>query len=873
MLQTILKEHEHSDIIIAGDFNFPDIDWSDPLCRKVRTSTIDERIQANKLLSITDDYFLNQLITEPTRGKNTLDLVFTNITNSLYDCNITKLPLLSDHNVIELKMNSVSNKASPPVQNNAENTDTQSYNQYNFYKADYDEINKELSDTDWTEELANKSVEDQLTKFNEIVLNISAKHTSEKQANNRVYRSKYYKDRRALWRKRRRVLNKRPTESREKILRDIDENIKKSHKDEKLHNEHQAIDKISTNSKYFFSYANKTRKTREKVGPFINKDTKEIISDALEMAEALQTQFCSVFSTPDENKVIENIEEFFNSDPSEQLTLKDITFAEEDIEKAIKQIKPHAAAGPDGFPTLLLRECSKQLAKPLYIIFRNSLDSGKVPNVLKDAVITPIHKGGLKSDPKNYRPINLISQLLKTFEKVLCVKIVTYLEENNKMNDNQHGFRKLRSCLSQLIEHYDNVIEAVCSGSNIDIIYLDYSKAFDVVDHHILLRKIKQCGISGKIGVWISNFITNRYQKVAVNHKLSRNEPVHSGVPQGSVLGPILFLIMIADIDTDIIKSTVSSFADDTKVSHIINSRQDCADLQQTLDTIYQWSENNNMKFNELKFQTLRYGDNPETQNTEYKTPTGSVIQSEDKLKDLGIIMSRNLLYKDHIESLGARCRSLSGWILRTFETREKAPMLKLYNSLLIPRIDYCSQLWAPHENQDWNVLEAIQRRFTHKISEVSDLDYWSRLQALRLYSLQRRAERYQIIYSWKIMEGLAPNLRKNELQTRRSDRRGRYCVVPKLIQSNKCSAKAKTIRENSFSVQGPKLFNALPREIRDISNVSVDTFKSHLDKLLSRIPDQPGIPGYAGQRAAATNSIIDQIPNLGGGTYGFRPR
>ena len=199
--------------------------------------------------------------------------------------------------------------------------------------------------------------------------------------------------------------------------------------------------------------------------------------------------------------------------------------------------------------------------------------------------------------------------------------------------------------------------------------------------------------------------------------------------------------------------------------------------------------------------------------------------------------------------------------------------MLKLYNSLLIPRIDYCSQLWAPHLNKDWNELESIQRRFTNIIDEVSDLDYWSRLKALRLYSLERRAERYKIIYTWKIIENLAPNMTSNKIETRISERRGRYCVVPNLPNTNICSAKVKTIRENSFSVQGPKLFNCLPKSIRDLSGVSVDSFKQHLDKLLTHIPDRPGVPGYAGRRAATTNSLSDQILMIGGGTIGFRPR
>ena len=770
---------------------------------------------------------------------------------------MTTFKTLSDHNLIDLKLNC--DQSSSDV--TSENSQSLSgYRKFNFHKADYTKINKDLSLVNWQNKLQNKSVSEQLTCFNEEVLNVASEHTSTKQVNGRTYRSKFYKERRALWRRRNRVQKKNPNQRQTEQLEDIELRIKKSHIAERLHNEHIAIDKITTNSKYFFSYANKTRKGRDKIGPLINKETKDIISDPTKIAEALQSKYCSVFTKPDDSKHIPNINEFFSDNLNGVSGISDINISEEDIITAIKQIKPNSAAGPDGIPIILLKECCEELSKPLAVIYRNSLDTGEIPNILKDALVTPIHKGGLKSDPKNYRPVSLISQLLKILEKVLCVKIVSYLEEHNLMNKNQHGFRKFRSCLSQLIEHYDNVLEAVSKGNNIDVIYLDYSKAFDVVDHHILLRKLKSKGITGKIGIWISNFISNRKQAVVVNQHKSRYETVLSGVPQGSVLGPILFLLMISDIDEKVLNSTLSSFADDTKVSHIINLRQDCDDLQNSLDTICKWSDDNNLNFNELKFQAVRYGDNKETQVFKYKTPSGKYIPDENTVKDLGIMMSKNMKFSDHIDKIASKCRSLSGWILRTFITRETFPMLKLYNSLLLPRIDYCSQLYAPHQNNEWNQLEAIQRRFTNKISEVKDCDYWTRLQKLRLYSLERRAERYKAIYTWKILEKLAPNLSINKIEEKEklSDRRGRYCVVPKLYHS--CSARTNTIRENSFGVQGPRIFNALPREIRNITGVRVETFKYHLDKLLATIPDQPGVPGYAGSRAAATNSIPDQL-------------
>ena len=228
--------------------------------------------------------------------------------------------------------------------------------------------------------------------------------------------------------------------------------------------------------------------------------------------------------------------------------------------------------------------------------------------------------------------------------------------------------------------------------------------------------------------------------------------------------------------------------------------------------------------------------------------------------------MSQNLKFTDHIQTIATRCRSLSGWILRTFITRDSVPMMKLFNSLLIPRIDYCSQLWAPHLIKEWEMLEQIQRRFTSRISGLEELNYWERLKKLRQYSIERRTERYQIIYIWKIIEGLAPNLATNKITVRNNERRGKYCIVPKFTTAKTCSSKLTTIRENTFSIRALKLFNCLPPSIRNITGVGVNTFKHHLDHLLNTVPDQPSVSGYSGSRAARTNSIIDQILISGGG-------
>lgn len=239
--------------------------------------------------------------------------------------------------------------------------------------------------------------------------------------------------------------------------------------------------------------------------------------------------------------------EFFAEDVP-QTSLTDIHITPGDTEKAIKELKINSTAGPDGVPAILLLKCSKQLAHPLYKLWRCSLDTGVIPQLLKTAIVCPIYKGGDRRLPKNYRPLALTSHLIKTFEKCARNKIVKYMEDSHLFNDKQHDFRKGRSCLSKLLAHQDWVLNKLAERKNVDVVFLDFAKAFDKVDHGILLHKVKALGITGKIGKWVHAFLTNRLQAVAVDGYTSEKIPVVSGVPQGSVLGPLLFLIHMGDI-------------------------------------------------------------------------------------------------------------------------------------------------------------------------------------------------------------------------------------------------------------------------------------------------------------------------------------
>ena len=304
-------------------------------------------------------------------------------------------------------------------------------------------------------------------------------------------------------------------------------------------------------------------------------------------------------------------------------------------------------------------------------MWRKSLDTGEIPPFLKIADVVPIFKNGNRGVPSNYRPVALASHLIKVFEKVLRKYIVAYMEENRLSNSGQHGFRLGRSCLNQLIAHFDHITQLLESVQNVDVVYLDFAKAFDKVDFLVTMRKLHSIGISGKLGHWVYSFLTERKQAVIVNGAKSNLSEVSSGVPQGSVLGPLLFLVLIGDFDKDITSTFVSSFADDTRVAKGISSVEDVETLLLDLQSIYDWAEEN-MEFNFPKFETLRYGNDDGIKNTFYKTKCNEKIKIVEHAKDLGIIMSSSGNFKQHIRTMVDDAQQLCGWILRTFNTRKK---------------------------------------------------------------------------------------------------------------------------------------------------------------------------------------------------------
>lgn len=840
-------------IVILGDFNFPSMCWKKGA---MYGGTNESRLQVAYLQSFMEDFALEQCVTEATRQSNILDLFITN-NSELIRAITVEDTIMSDHRLISVR----ADLGIGPAQPDNRQLRGGILGTVNFKSSltDWESMRQELGGVDWEARLSGKSAQNIYLELCGVLHEICPRHAPLRRTPKQA--KSIPRDRKILMRKRTRtrkrlLLTSETLERQRLITKDAEIELKltQSHKLEAAKLEERAVVAIRENPKSFYGYVRTKSTTKSMIGPF--QVDGRLVSDPMEKSVILKAQYESAFSIPVSEEAGSDVDQ---AESGDLVSLGDLYFSENDIVESIKELNPSSASGPDGVPAVLLRNCREELKLPLYRLWRTSLDTGSLPDEMKLGIITPIFKGGERELPKNYRPIALTSHIVKVFEKIVVKKLSEYLEGAGLFNDNQHGFRHGKSCLSQLLEHQRRILEARGRGRAVDVIYLDFAKAFDKVDHKILLRKLSLMGVGGGLLDWIQSFLTNRRQAVAVDGCCSPESTVVSGVPQGSVLGPLLFLVHISDIDSGLRFSQASSFADDTRLLMEVAGEQNCEDLQEDLNRIYEWARENNMCFNSSKFELLRYGPHPDA-SYEYKTSDGHGICQKHSLRDLGVTMEDGGGFGEHLGGLVSRCRRQMGWIWRTFKTREPTAMLTLFRSLVLPLAEYCCQLWCPSAQGQITLLEGIQRTFTARIIGFQHLDYWERLEALSLFSLQRRRERYLIIYVWKIIVGLVPNFLDQclRISTKEHIRLGRLCVVPPF--NSRALASVRTMHERSFSVMGPRLFNCLPMDLRAYEG-TVDGFKAKLGLFLKTVPDKPPLPHY--HQPAAGNSLLQQLAHL----------
>jgi hypothetical protein len=404
-------------------------------------------------------------------------------------------------------------------------------------------------------------------------------------------------------------------------------------------------------------------------------------------------------------------------------------------------------------------------------------------------------------------------------EQIVVEHLCAHIERYNLIHPSQYGFTRGKSCASQLLRYVDLVSEALNDGDLVDSIYFDFQKAFDSVSHVRLLQKLKQFGFHPLTDAWISAFLSGRTQRVVFRGSFSPPVPVISGVPQGSVMGPFLFLLYVNDMD-DSVCSRLLKFADDLKLFQRL-PRSDPLHasqlLQNDIDALSSWSAANALHFNASKCTAMHFGrNNPGFAYSIESNPLVACTQ----IKDLGVIISCDLKWAEHCRTVAVKANQVLGMIRRNIKHFTRASLILLIKSLIRPHLEYSVQVWSPYYRKDIDIIERVQRRATKLLPSIRGLPYQQRLEFLQLQSLETRRLRADLILLYQIVHGNVKGLDGLFDQGNPGTRGHPFKLKVKIAPKLAC-------RQNYFSNRVVTAWNNLPQNV--IFAPSVEAFKALL--------------------------------------------
>jgi len=577
-------------------------------------------------------------------------------------------------------------------------------------------------------------------------------------------------------------------------------------------------------SKRFWSFVKKCGQEDSGIAKLVDQNG-EVKHSATEKAEVLNAQFQSVFSKPTPVPLNVLCEDAVRSP---DVMMPQIQFTVAGIDKLLVELNPHKAAGPDGVKPLILKNLHMVIAPTLQIIFQKAYDSHRTPDEWRKACITPIYKKGSKEDPANYRPVSLTCVVSKVMEHIIVSSMMRHLEGNNLLHDNQHGFRRNRSCDTQLLDFTHNLMTSMQAGNQTDIIVMDFAKAFDSVPHTHLLFKLRRLGVDPDTVEWIKSFLQGRSQRVLLEGASSSEVPVLSGVPQGSVIGPVLFLVYINDLSQGL-TSDIRLFADDTVLSREVKTQDDAIALQQDLHKLEVWSNRWSLKFHPKKCQVMRVT-RARTTITHRYTLFDTELQQSDQVKYLGVNFSSDMKWNAHIDAVKSKANSKLGFLRRNVRIASTRLKSQLYTTVVRSNLEYASTVWSPHEAKLTNSLEATQRRAARWVLQRYDrrASVSQMLTELGWLTLAQRRLHSRLVMLYRISHGLAcvphsflshpPNTRHS-----RYNHTHTYALLPARTNYYKYSFFPSTVSH----------WNALPLDT--IEAPSVESFKARLQAAATR--------------------------------------
>lgn len=437
--------------------------------------------------------------------------------------------------------------------------------------------------------------------------------------------------------------------------------------------------------------------------------------------------------------------------------IEDLLCTDEEVYGLLSSLDVSKASGPDGISARMLRMTAEFIAPSVCKLFNLSLQTGRVPHRWKQSTIVPVPKVSPACTPGSFRPVSLLSVLSKVLECHVHSIVTEHLQTSYPLAESQWGFLPGKSTVTGLLSTTYNWLSTLENGGEIGAVFFDLRKAFDSIPHRVLLEKIGQTGLSSHIITWISDYLTCREQKVVVNGEESQYTPVVSGVPQGSVLGPLLFLIYVDGLARLPLLDggQVVLYADDLLLFRTIKSREDYHQLQDDVSMIEDWVNCNYLTLNSTKCKYMVVSRKRCPSAPESLILNGAEMEKVGCFKYLGLLLSSDMSFGKHIESICSKARKITGLLYRRFKSANRNTLLQLYLSMVRPHLEYASPVWNPFMCKEIKRIEDVEKFAMRVITRRWDTGYQDLLNMVNIPSLESRRMHSSMCTLYKIVHGL----------------------------------------------------------------------------------------------------------------------
>ena len=794
------------DLVIMGDFN----------CDMLKNDA------SNKITQLALSYNLQQLIEEPTHytehSASLIDLALVSKPSNVIYSDVTS-PFIPDliryHCPIILVL-----KFRKPSKT------THKRHIWLYDKGDYTKYRRLLNDTDWNQILLTPDLNETVNKVTDVIIESAKAAIPNKTVIIRPEEPKWINcniKRQIRQRKRLFKIAKRRnnaitwTKFRQKrnAVTTLIRNAKQKY------NEKLASDlKDSTlNSKSWYKITSNLLNPNSETQSIPFLETDDMLAETnTEISEVLNSYFTEQATIDDSNATLPNVV------APEYPFLESIYISDEDVKDSISLLKTNKAPGPDSISPKLIKEGASQLISPLRKLFNKSLRLQHFPDSWKDANVIPIHKKDNFTKPCNYRPISLLSYLGKLMERCIHKHISNYLKQNNVITHFQSGFQSGDSTINQLVYLNNTFLNALDKGKEIRIVFCDVSKAFDRVWHKGLLFKLKSIGLSGDILEWFSSYLNTRRQRVCYKGTSSSWMHINAGVPQGSILGPTLFLIFINDIVKNI-RTNIRLFADDTSLFKIVDCPINAAmELNIDLRYIYRWARKWLVDFNAAKTVSLIISKKRLKPNHPELFMANSSIKEVNQHKHLGLIFSSDATWTNHIKVISVKAWKRIGYLRRLRFLLDRPSLQKIYTTFIRPLLEYGNIIWDSCTLENKRTIENIQLEAARLVTGGTKLCSFQKLyDDTKWETLQKRRSKQKLYQLYKMINGLVPDYLQ-QLVPYRVMQLNRYPVRNSLNFSIPIS---RTVTYSaSFLPSTLRDWNALTQDIKNAPSLSSFKYK-----------------------------------------------